>query len=164
MTKTLYLMRHAKAGWMDMHLGDFNRPLNQRGLLDAPEMGQRLQKRGVNPQIVLCSPAQRTRQTAELLIKEFDGTMDGVQFDDRIYEADPDTLLDLIQSLPDTCSSAMLIGHNPSIGFLANQLSDVHIDQMPTCAIATIELEAHDWKDATCVTSRLIDFDSPKRS
>ncbi len=163
MTKTLYLMRHAKAGWMDMHLGDFDRSLTQRGLRDAPEMGQRLKKRGVRPEIILCSPAQRTRQTAELLIKEFGGTIDKVQFDDRIYEADPDTLLDLIRSLPETCSSVMLIGHNPSIGWLANQLSDVQIEQMPTCAIATLELPSSNWKDMGKEAARLLDLDHPSR-
>ena len=146
-----------------MRLGDFDRPLNQRGLHDAPEMGRRLQQRGVHPEIILCSPAQRTRQTAELLIREVGGTMDGVQFDDRIYEADPDTLLDLIRSLPDTCASAMLIGHNPSMGWLANQLSDVGIEQMPTCAVAALEMPSSSWKEAGAEPARLLDFDYPKR-
>lgn len=163
MTKTLYLVRHAKSGWTNMHLGDFNRTLNQRGLRDAPEMGQRLQKRGLKPEIILCSPAQRARQTAELFIKAFGGTMDGVHFDDRIYEADHKTLLTLIRLLPETCSSAMLIGHNPSIGWAANQLSDVGIEQMPTCAIATIELSSSRWKDMGKEATRLLDFDHPRR-
>jgi phosphohistidine phosphatase len=161
MAKTLYLVRHAKASWPDMHLGDFARTLNQRGLRDAPEMGQRLQKRGVKPEIILCSPAKRARQTAELLLKEFGDSMDGVHFDDRIYEADPGTLLNLVRSIPDACSSAMLIGHNPSIGWVANQLSDVHIEQMPTCAIASLGLPSSKWKDIGKEATRLLDFDYP---
>lgn len=163
MTKTLYLVRHAKSGWIDFGHSDFDRTLNQHGLHDAPEMGQRLKKRGVNPEIILCSPARRARQTAELLIKEFGGTMDVVQFDDRIYEASIDALLDLIRDLPDTCASAMLIGHNPSIGCLAHQLSDVGIEQMPTCAIATLELPSSNWEDIGEEAARLLDFDHPKR-
>jgi phosphohistidine phosphatase len=163
MTKTLYLVRHAKSGWMSMHHGDFDRTLNQRGLHEAREMGQRLKKRGASPEIILCSPAKRARQTAELLIQEFGDPMDIVQFDDRIYEASVDTLLDLIRSLPDTCASAMLIGHNPSIGGLANQLSDVGIEQMPTCAIATLELPSSNWKHTGKEAARLLDFDHPNR-
>jgi phosphohistidine phosphatase len=161
MAKTLYLMRHAKAASPDMRLGDFNRPLNQRGLQDAPEMGRRLQKRGARPELILCSPAQRTRQTAELLMKEFGGTMGGVQFDDRIYEADPATLLNLIRALPNTCASAMVIGHNPSIGHLAHQFSETGIERMPTCAIATIELSSSSWKDMGKEATRLLDLTTP---
>ena len=163
MPKTLYLMRHAKSSWADMSLGDFDRPLNQRGQRDAPEMSRRLKKQGVKPEIILCSPAKRTRETLERLISELGGTMKAVQFDDRIYEADTKTLLELIHDLPDTCSSAMLIGHNPSMGWLVNQLSDVRTEKMPTCAVATIELPSSSWKDTGTETARLIDFDYPKR-
>jgi phosphohistidine phosphatase len=163
MTKTLYLMRHAKSSWGDMTLGDFDRPLNERGQRDAPEMGRRLKKRDVKPEIILCSPARRTHQTVERLIRELGGTMKAVQFDDRIYEADPETLLELIRSLPDTCSSAMLIGHNPSMGWLVNHLSDVRIEKMPTCAVATLELPSPNWKNTGTETARLLEFDYPKR-
>jgi phosphohistidine phosphatase len=162
MAKTLYLVRHAKASWPDMSCSDFDRSLNKRGLHDAPEMGRRLQERGVYPDIILCSPARRTRQTAELLIQEFGGTMEVVQFDDRIYEASIDTLLDLIRLLPAACASAMVIGHNPSIGWLANQLSGYQIETMPTCSVATFELPSFNWRDIGRAPSRLLDFDYPK--
>ena len=161
MAKTLYLMRHAKAASPDMQQGDFDRTLNERGLHDAAEMGRRLQQRGVKPEIILCSPAQRTRQTAERLIREFGGTMDVVQFDDRIYENTTDTLLDLIRMLPEACASAMVIGHNPSIGWLANQLSRYQIETMPSCAVASFELPSFQWRDLGRTPSRLLDFDYP---
>lgn len=163
MAKTLYLVRHAKSSWSDMSLTDFDRPLNKRGLHDAPMMGKRLKQRNVNPDIILCSPAKRTQETAELLIKEMGGTIDVVQFHETIYEAAARTLLSLIKDLPDDCTSAMIIGHNPSMHELTRRLSDVHIDRMPTCAIATITLEAQHWKDAVGCTSKLNDFDYPKR-
>ena len=164
MAKTLYLVRHAKAASPDMQHGDFDRTLNQRGLHDAAEMGRRLQKQGVLPDIILSSPAHRTRQTAELLIREFGGTMDVVQFDDRIYEASIDTLLDLIRLLPEACASAMVIGHNPSIGWLANQLSRYQIETMPSCAVATFELPSFQWRDLGRTPSRLLEFDVPEKS
>jgi phosphohistidine phosphatase len=162
MAKTLYLMRHGKAASPGMQQGDFDRPLNQRGLHDAAEMGQRLNKHGVKPQIILCSPAKRARQTAELLIREFGVTMETVQLDDRIYENTTDKLMDLIRLLPEACASAMVIGHNPSIGWLANQLSGYQIQKMPACAVAAFELPSFSWKDFGKTPSRLLKFDVPK--
>jgi phosphohistidine phosphatase len=164
MAKTLYLMRHAKSSWADMSLGDFDRPLNQRGQRDAPEMGRRLKNRGVKPDIILCSPAQRARQTAGLLIRELEGDMDDIQFDERIYEASLDTLLNLIRSLPEGCTSVMVIGHNPSMGWLANQLSGFQIEKMPTCAVAAFELASFSWRDMGAENARLLDFDYPGKA
>ena len=77
--------------------------------------------------------------------------------------ADSETLLELIRSLPDSCCSAMLIGHNPSIGWLVNQLADARIENMPTCAVATIELPGERWDETGSSTGRLLDFDYPKK-
>ena len=162
MAKTLYRMRHAKAASPDMQHGDFDRTLNERGLHDAAEMGRRLKKRGARPDIILCSPAKRARQTAERLIGEFGGTLDVVQFDDRIYEASIETLLELIRSLPEACASAMIIGHNPSIGWLANQLSRYQIETMPSCSVAAFELASFSWRDMGPGNARLLDFDAPQ--
>ena len=115
MAKSLYLVRHAKSSWTDTGLGDFDRPLNKRGLRDAPEMGRRLNLRNVHPEIILCSPARRTRETLDLLIGK---TAGNVHFKQAIYEASDQTLLSLVRTLPDSCTSAMLIGHNPAMGWL----------------------------------------------
>ncbi len=164
MAKHLYLVRHAKSSWTDMSLSDFDRPLNTRGLRDAPEMGRRLKVKGISPDTIVCSPARRTRQTLELILAELGGTMDAVLFDENIYEASAEALLQILQSLPDDCSSAMLVGHNPSIGWLAQELSDSRIDRMPTCAIAAIELETGRWNEISTCAARLIDFDYPKKA
>ncbi len=162
MAKTLYLMRHAKSNWADMRQSDFDRPLNQRGLRDAPEMGLRLAKRKVHPDIIVCSPAQRTRETIELIAPKIGVRLDRVVFQESLYEASTDAVLEIIRSIPDRYKSALIIGHNPSIGRLVNQLADVHIDQMPTCAIATLKLETDRWMDIdTCAIQRS-DFDYPK--
>ncbi|MBN2783463.1 MAG: histidine phosphatase family protein, partial [Pontiellaceae bacterium] len=87
MDKLLYLVRHAKSSWADMGMRDFDRPLNKRGLRDAPEMGRRLRKLEAAPSIVLCSPALRTRQTSELLLREMQVSTDCVLFESSIYEA-----------------------------------------------------------------------------
>ncbi len=162
--KTLYLVRHAKSRWSDPSQQDFDRKLNKRGQHDAPEMGRRLGKRNVQPDVILCSPAQRTRQTADLLLERMGGPINNVEYVEGIYDASIETLLDIIKELPDNCSRAMLIGHNPSIGCLVNQFSEIRIQHMPTCAVATIELSANHWNEAGHCPARLLDFDYPKRA
>lgn len=163
MAKQLYLVRHAKSSWSDMSLHDFERPLNRRGLRDAPEMGRRLKQRGISPEIVLCSSALRARQTAELLLPELGVRQDSIVFKDCVYEASVEILTDLIRRQPNDCGSVMLIGHNPAIGLLAGRLADRHVERMPTCAAVCLELETDQWDRVLNCASRLIDFDYPKR-
>ncbi|VGO19823.1 SixA phosphatase family protein [Pontiella sulfatireligans] len=156
--KPLYLVRHAKSDW---HTGvdDFDRPLNKRGRRDAPEMGRRLKMRGVEPDIMVCSPAKRALETLELL----NVPAQTLVYDETIYEASLSTLLEIVQSLDDGFDSAMLVGHNPGMSWLASQLSGVRIKNMPTCSIAAIRLDTHRWKAAGVCPGELADFDYPKK-
>ena len=158
--KILYLVRHAKSSWSNANLADFDRPLNNRGLRDAPEMGNRIKTRNTLPEIIACSPAKRATQTLEHL----DLGIEHVVFEERIYGSSIGALLDVIHSLDDHLGSAMLIGHNPAMSLLAGWLSGVHIDNMPTCAVATIELDTGHWKDAGTCPAKLLDFDYPKKT
>lgn len=158
MSKTLHLVRHAKSDW-NTGANDFDRPLNKRGRRDAPEMGRRLRERGALPGIIVCSPAQRAMETLELLdlgIKTV--------FEEGIYEASTGDLLEIVQKLDDGYASAMLIGHNPAMTWLASLLSGVRIGNMPTCAVATIEIETDHWKNTGSRPARLLDFDFPKNT
>jgi phosphohistidine phosphatase len=157
MPKTLYLVRHAKSDW---HAGksDFDRPLNKRGRRDAPEMGRRLKDRGQRPDVIVCSPAKRALQTFELL----DLGVEAV-FDESIYEASTGDLLDIVQAIDNRHGSAMLIGHNPSMTWLAGLLSGVRIDGMPTCSVATIELDSCRWEQAGACAATLVSLDYPKK-
>ncbi len=157
--KTLYLARHAESSWSGTDLSDVDRSLNERGFRDAPEMGRRLKARGPLPEIILCSPAKRAMQTLEKL----DLGIENVVFDEGLYEASTGGLLDIIQSLENRCGSAMLIGHNPAMTWLASRLSGTRIDSMPTCAIATIKLASTHWGKAGSCTATLQNFDYPEK-
>lgn len=157
MPKTLYLVRHAKSDWNTGNT-DFDRPLNKRGRRDAPEMGRRLKDKDPLPEIIVCSPAKRATETHERLGLEIK-----TAFDERIYEATTGDLLDIVQSLDDKYASAMLVGHNPAMTWLASQLSGVRIDNMPTCAVAAIEIDSEHWKKAGSRPARLLDLDYPKK-
>ncbi|MDH3981560.1 MAG: histidine phosphatase family protein [Kiritimatiellaceae bacterium] len=157
MPKTLYLVRHAKSSWAENEQPDFERPLNHRGLRDAQKMGQRLKEQNAWPEIIVCSPATRAVQTLENLNLE----IENVVFNKTVYEAEAVTLLTLIQSLDDQYESAMLIGHNPAITGLAGTLSGTRIENMPACAIATIQLTFNHWKKTGIRPAKLLNIDCP---
>lgn len=159
--KTLYLVRHAKAGWMNSGQLDFDRVLAERGIQEAIEMGKTLQQRGIVPDVVLCSPARRVLQTIEQLAPFIGVPIDQVFFNKSIYEAQTSTLLKLIQNLDDTHHSAMLIGHNPAMSWLISELTKP-INAMPTCSIATICIDSNQWKEAGLSNAELLNFSYPR--
>jgi phosphohistidine phosphatase len=163
MPKTLYLVRHAKSSWVNPSYTDFDRPLNDRGQRDAPVMGRRLKEKGQRPEIIICSPARRAVETLDLLNAELGVPADSIFMQKRIYEASTETLLNIIQSLEDSNDSAMVVGHNPSMTWLASQLANTHIQNLPTCSIVTIQLDSNHWKEAGICPGELLDHDYPKR-
>ena len=164
MPKTLYLVRHAKSSWHNPSLRDFDRPLNHRGERDGPEMGRRLKERQAIPETIICSPAQRAVETLALLNAELGVDPDAIFMQKRIYEASTPTLFEIIRGIDDRFSSAMLIGHNPSISWLASELSGEPIANMPTCAVAALRIDADHWAGTGLVASRLLFLDFPKNA
>lgn len=142
--KTLYLLRHAKSSWEQTGLADFDRPLNDRGRSAAPFMGEVMKLEGLGPEMILSSPAERARQTAELATKSA-GLSAEIKFKEKIYEASPQTLLQIAQSVDDRLNSVMIVGHNPGMeGFV--RLLTGHLEPMPTAALAVIDLEISGWE------------------
>jgi len=159
--KTLYLVRHADSDW-NTGDADFDRPLNARGLRDAPEMGKRLRERCILPELIISSPAQRARETTRLIAGELGIAHDAIIFEPAIYEASIYSLAEIILNIEESTTSVMLVGHNPAMTWLANQLSGNRIQNMPTTAIATIGLAAGHWRDIDKGEANLLDFDFPK--
>jgi phosphohistidine phosphatase len=141
--KTLYILRHAKSSWEKPDLSDFERPLNEGGLNTAPFMGQLLYDRQFQPQLILSSPAKRAKQTA-VLIKETAELKAAIKYDDRIYEASPQVLLQVVADTEEKIESLMLVGHNPGIeGFI--RFLTGKTEPMPTAALAVVELWVNTW-------------------
>jgi phosphohistidine phosphatase len=143
--KHLFILRHAKSRWDQPHLADFDRPLNERGLNAAPFMGEFIAKQKIVPDVFLSSPAKRAMQTAQL-VKDSSGLNAPLRFDDRIYEASPLSLLQVISEVEDPISSIMLIGHNPGIEGMIRILTG-QSEAMPTAALALIDLDIRKWPD-----------------
>ena len=163
MPRILYLLRHAKSSWKDDSLADFDRPLKGRGRDAAEQMGKKLaSEKKLEDAVLICSPAARTRETAQIVLKHTRLRMDQ-RFDERIYEASLRDLLQVVSEIPDEKQTAMLIGHNPGFEELLAFLTG-EARRMPTCALAKIRLDVESWKDARAGEGSLESFITPKGS
>jgi len=144
--KKLLLLRHAKSSWEDASLPDFERPLNERGLRAAPLIGEYIARHKLRPDLVLCSPAKRTRETTVLVLKAA-GIEPELRYDERIYEASVTNLLEIISQLEEDKTEVMLVGHNPGFENLLERLTGQSV-RMPTAALARIALDAERWSEA----------------
>ena len=165
MTQILTLVRHAKSSWNHPYLSDFERPLNKRGLKNAPDMGKRLATQGYKVNTIISSPATRAITTAEFIASQIEFNIQKIRQDERIYEASLNTLINLVKTLDNNSISIMLVGHNPGFTMLCNYLTDANakVDNMPTCAVAQIEFNENSWGNITEHSGKLIDFDYPRK-
>lgn len=145
--KELLLLRHAKSSWDDTSLADFDRPLNERGKKAAPLMGKILREKKLKPELILCSPSKRTRQTIKLFLEAAKLEID-VTFEDGIYEASVTKLIKLLQSQKSKTQSILMVGHNPGMAGLLTELTG-EIEHFPTAALAKIDLKIENWSDIT---------------
>ena len=143
--KTLLLMRHAKSSWKHPELPDAERGLAKRGKKDAPLMGNLLKDKELVPQAILCSTAERSRQTA-LALAETSGYQGEVAYQDGLYLAEPEGYLAALTALPEPLERVLVIGHNPGLEGLLQLLSG-RIEALPTSTIAYLSLPVQRWAD-----------------
>lgn len=160
--KTLYLMRHAKSSWSFDDLNDHDRPLNERGRDDAPQMGQALAERNITLDLLVSSSAVRALSTAALVAKELNYPNEKITVQERIYRADVADLLDIVQRLPDTADSVLLIGHNNTITDFANLLSPSQLNEMPTAAVVCLKFNCASWEQIDRANAEFYFYDSPR--
>ncbi|MFJ3896738.1 MULTISPECIES: SixA phosphatase family protein [unclassified Streptomyces] len=117
--RRIVLFRHAKADWPQVT--DHERPLAERGRLDAATAGSRLADTGIPFDLALCSTAVRTRETWKLAVHELAHRPKTV-YEERLYEASPGELIAVLNETPDDARNVILVGHNPSVQALAEIL------------------------------------------
>lgn len=144
---TLWLLRHAKSSWKDSTLPDHDRPLKKRGRNAARVMGRLLAELSPFPELVLCSTAVRARETWENVAEALTGhhPLPVVDYRSELYHASPETLWDLIASLPADTDSAMFVGHNPGLEEFVWTTTSTETD-VPTGTLVKIEFTADSWK------------------
>ena len=154
--KTLFILRHAKSSWDNPNLADFERPLNERGLQAAALMGRVVAGNNFRIDCLLSSPAIRAKQTANL-VKEHGKLAAAVKLEDRIYEAVPQTLQNIVGCFEENHQSAMIVGHNPGLeGFIRFLTGEIHA--MPTAALAVIDLNIAEWRQIAADSGELRDL------
>lgn len=158
--KTLFVLRHAKSSWDNPDWSDFERPLNSRGLDASRFIGELIYKRNLQPQIIVSSPAKRAKQTA-VLVKELAGISKPINFDERIYEASPLTLFNLIREFDEKEESVLIIGHNPGFENLVRILTGETVT-MPTAGLAKINLDIKKWSELEASSNELEFLIRPK--
>ncbi len=171
--KSLTLLRHAKSGYDDPLLRDFDRPLNDRGRRAAVTIGRWLRKaqdKGDMPDFdhVAASPAVRIRQTIDGVEEGMRGRLAPV-YEARIYLSSSATLTELVAGFPDYCSHAMLVGHNPGLEDLllelvpqGAQLRDQVEIKYPTATVAHLALDIDRWAQIDGGRAVLAQFIRPR--
>ena len=162
MSKTLYLVRHAKSSWSDPSLSDRDRPLNKRGRRSAPDMGSRLAARGHRPDLIISSPAKRALMTAKIIAKKLDYAKSDIVTDEGMYFSGVGGMAKMLERVDDSYQKVMIVGHNPAMTSLMNRLSGKDVYNMPTCAIAIIGYDMASWSDLRSERGNLIEYDFPK--
>ncbi|HML92205.1 histidine phosphatase family protein [Methyloceanibacter sp.] len=166
---TLSLLRHAKSSWKNPALPDRERPLNARGMGDAPVMGRAMSERGIDPELILCSTAQRTVDTLALVLPELK-IEPKIVYEDVLYHANPAEMLDMLRGIQPGASSVLLVGHNPEIQALALQLigAGPHeprgrlAEKFPTGGLAVINFTAGLWSSVDVGSGSLAAFVTPR--
>ena len=168
--KTLTLLRHAKSGWDDPALRDFDRPLNAKGRRAAALVGRNLRALDLAFDHVAASPAVRVAGTLEEVERGY-GTTLAPAWDRRLYLASVASLLDVIGEFDAGAASALVVGHNPGLEELVlalvpegqgGALRDAVEVKFPTASVATITFDSDDWAGAKPGAGRLIHFVRPR--
>lgn len=162
--KILYIVRHAKSSWKSYELEDIDRPLNNRGKRNAPEMGLRLANKGIRPDILISSPAKRAYSTAKKIAKMIQYPKNRIIIENKLYHGMEEDIIEVISNTPDEYNELMIFGHNPGFTDLANSLSGAQIYNIPTCGIVAISFDTDNWQNIDTTPGKLIFFDYPKKS
>ncbi|MFM8771311.1 MAG: SixA phosphatase family protein [Candidatus Kapaibacterium sp.] len=136
---TLIIVRHAKAESAHLHVRDFDRPLTWQGADDARSAAVRISSDYPHIACIVASPARRTQITAEIIGQQFGITEEAIRFDERIYEAELVTLLEIVKELDAVPGNVVLVGHNPGVLELSYMLTNGHVTSMPTSAVVCID-------------------------
>lgn len=161
--KELFIIRHAKSSWEDEGISDFNRPLNERGLIDAPLMGAVINANGFIPDLIISSSAKRAISTAKEIAKKVGYPIGDIVEQRTIYESEVKTILKIINQIDNNYNRVFVFGHNPTFTHLIEELGGEYIGNLPTCGVAALRFEFQAWEMVTANSGTQFYFDFPKR-
>jgi len=156
--KKLLLIRHAKAE-KETSVKDIDRPLKYIGMQDAAFMADRLKENSIIPQIIITSPALRTKTTAEIFTDHL--ALPEAATNKAIYDASQSALLKVINQLPNEYDFIGVVGHNPGISLILSYLTD-EVKDVHTSTVAVIDFETDDWASISADSGKLVYYSWPK--
>lgn len=161
--RTLTLFRHGKSSWDDETLDDHERPLNERGQRDVPEMARRLKAAGIRPSLIVASNAKRTWQTAKLIADALGYPREFLHREQELYLATPNQIAAFLAEQDDRFHSILMCGHNPGLTELAVRLVPGLTDNVPTSGLVTVRSVSADWRTFFAGDVELVRFDTPRQ-
>ncbi|NNC64610.1 MAG: histidine phosphatase family protein [Gammaproteobacteria bacterium] len=161
--KRLTLVRHAKSSWANPGTPDRDRQLAARGERDSRKMGRRLVARKARPSLILSSPAVRAHETAKAIAAALKYPSEFLQLESEIYLATSEEITDLVRLQRDDFSDLMIVGHNPGLTDLVNELlPEFQLENLPTGGVVAIDLDAEHWSKILEKPAELVYYDYPK--
>lgn len=143
-------------------MADVDRPLKKDRVEDALNMAQKLQSLKLSPDLIICSHAKRTRQTAKYFCEGLGYSYKDVVFNENVYESSAARILNEIHKVAENIKTLIIIGHNPSLSDLANKLCTGADIDLPTTGVAWLCTSADTWDAISARNTSLVYFLSPK--
>ena len=142
--KTLTLIRHAKSSW-EFNVTDHERPLKDRGINDANLVAKALVLNEIEVDKVIVSDAQRTKQTADIILSKLKVQSNKISFNHKVYDFSGKDLTEVIMACENSVNHLMVFGHNHAITAFVNTYGNRFIDNVPTCGVVTIAFHTDHW-------------------
>ena len=160
--KKLLVIRHAKSSWDHPGLSDKDRPLNTRGLRDAPYMAQIIANILQGSLHIISSPAARALNTALIFNQNINPLGTEINVNELLYYGNEEDYLETIRNVNDSVQTLAIFGHNPNIEYFVMKSNAGRLDAIPTCAVILYELKLEHWANINWESLKMINKYFPK--
>lgn len=160
---TLYIVRHAKAEDRAIFMPDHDRQLTSDGIIAAARMGRYLHGKTILPDVIISSTAPRAKDTAMVMSEQIGYDPAQIRLDERLFDGGPKAYLAALNALPHTVLSAMIVGHNPDVSYLAEYLTHQSIGSMSKGAVVALVFDDVNWAELSGRTGHVTFEIAPKQ-
>jgi phosphohistidine phosphatase len=143
--KTLFIVRHGKSSWDSPDLPDKKRLLLNKGINRTRKIGKYLADNDIKVDLIISSPAVRAYETAKIIASEIHYPTEKIEIIDSIYGSDEETILEIIENIPNDINSVMIFGHNPTFTHFSNYFLKEKLDWLPTSGMVSISFKTDNW-------------------
>ncbi len=163
MSITLYIVRHAKAEDRAMFMTDHDRQLTSDGIMAAARIGRYLHDKAILPDVIISSTAPRAKDTAKVVAEQIGYDPTQIQLNELLFDGGPKAYLAALNALPDTTQTAMIVGHNPDVSYLAEFLTHQSIGSMSKGAVIAVTFDNLTWAEVSGRTGNVLFEIEPKK-